>query len=112
MKKNAVRIILGLLLLFVLLGHATRQVPVPLLSHQDAFFYDVRVRATMAGGVDERIVIVDIDEKSLAEIGRWPWSRDRLALLVKRLFDQYGVRIVGFQEAPVFLDSLRRLPGI
>ena len=36
---------------------------------------------------DPRIVIVDIDEKSLNAEGRWPWSRDILA----RLF--YGTRI-------------------
>ena len=31
----------------------------------------------MPGKVDDRIVILDIDEKSLAvpELGRWPWSR-------------------------------------
>jgi adenylate cyclase len=27
-------------------------------------------------------VIVDIDEPSLAEVGRWPWPRDRVAALV------------------------------
>jgi len=96
MKKNTLRITLGLLLLLFLLGHTTRIAPIPVLSHQDAFFYDARVRATTAGGIDERIVIVDIDEKSLGEVGRWPWSRDRMALLLKRLFDQYGARIVGF----------------
>ncbi|HEU0259552.1 MAG TPA: adenylate/guanylate cyclase domain-containing protein [Burkholderiales bacterium] len=29
----------------------------------------------MPGGRDERIAILDIDERSLAEVGRWPWSR-------------------------------------
>ena len=33
----------------------------------------------MPGGVDPRVVILDIDEKSLGEIGRWPWSRDLMA---------------------------------
>ena len=40
--------------------------------------------------IDERIVIVDIDEKSLAEIGRWPWSRNRLGDLVNELFKWDG----------------------
>jgi adenylate cyclase len=34
-----------------------------------------------AGGV----VIVDVDEKSLAAVGQWPWRRDRIADLVARL---------------------------
>ena len=58
--------------------------------------YDTRVLLTMPGDVDPRIVIVDIDEKSLAEIGQWPWGRDRLAKLVNELFDYYQVQIVGF----------------
>lgn len=31
----------------------------------------MRLRTTMPGGRDERIAILDIDEKSLAEVGRW-----------------------------------------
>ena len=56
----------------------------------------------MPRGVDERIVILDIDEKSLQEIGRWPWPRDTMARLVNKLFDQYQVGIVGFDV--VFAD--------
>ena len=46
-------------------------------------------------------MIVDIDERSLAEReqggeGRWPWSRDRLALLLDKLFDRNGAALVGF----------------
>jgi CHASE2 domain-containing sensor protein len=41
-------------------------------------------------------VILDIDEKSLAEQGRWPWGRDKLALLMDKLFNHYGMRLVGF----------------
>src|SRR2546428_10079432 len=50
----------------------------------------------MPRGVDPRIVILDIDEKSLGEIGRWPWSRRLMAELVDKLFDQYGVGVLGF----------------
>ena len=50
----------------------------------------------MPRGVDPRIVILDIDEKSLGEIGRWPWSRRLMAELVDKLFDKYGVGVLGF----------------
>jgi adenylate cyclase len=50
---------------------------------------------TMPGTVDERIVIIDIDEASQAELGQWPWPRNTLATLVDRLFDDYGVRVLG-----------------
>ncbi len=51
---------------------------------------------TMPQGVDERIVILDIDEKSLGEIGHWPWSRNVMAGAVEKLFERYGVALVGF----------------
>jgi adenylate cyclase len=50
----------------------------------------------MPRGRDERIVILDIDEKSLGEVGRWPWSRSLMAELTAKLFDRYGVAVVGF----------------
>jgi adenylate cyclase len=50
----------------------------------------------MPRGVDSRIVILDIDEKSLGEIGRWPWGRSLMADVINKLFDKYGVAILGF----------------
>lgn len=34
---------------------------------------------------ERRVVVVDIDEASLAEIGPWPWPRERLAALSSKL---------------------------
>jgi adenylate cyclase len=96
LQKNLILIILGLALALVFLGHSARIYQIPLLSTLDAFVYDARLRLTAPGGVDERIVIVDIDEASLAEVGRWPWSRDKMATLVNQLFDRYGIAILGF----------------
>jgi len=58
--------------------------------------YDTRVILTMPNETDPTIVIVDIDEKSLNEVGRWPWSRDKLASLVNELYNYYGVAMIGF----------------
>lgn len=96
LKKHFVQIVLGLLLGLAFLGHAGRFYQIPLVSILDAFIYDTRLRLTMPGGLDDRIVILDIDEKSLAEVGRWPWSRDRMAALVDRLFDHYKIAVLGF----------------
>ena len=49
------------------------------------------------------IVILDIDEKSLQQIARWPWPRDVMASLVTKLFEQYEIAIVGFDV--VFAES-------
>ena len=42
--------------------------------------------------VEERITIVAIDEKSVAQEGPWPWSRDTMARLVTAL-NQAGVQL-------------------
>jgi adenylate cyclase len=44
---------------------------------------------------DTPIVIVDIDEDALAEIGQWPWPRSRLAVLVDRL-GEMGAAAIAF----------------
>lgn len=50
----------------------------------DEALYGALARA-MAPAADPRIVVVEIDEPSLAAIGRWPWSRRVHAQLVERL---------------------------
>jgi len=96
LKKHLVRIALGLGLVLFMLGHGARFYQVGLLSHLDAIIFDARLRLTQPGGVDQRIAIVDIDEKSLSEVGRWPWGRDKVARLVEQLTDHYGVKLIGF----------------
>jgi len=43
---------------------------------------------------DERIVIVDIDEKSIQALGQWPWERDKLAQILQNLANN-GAWIIG-----------------
>ncbi len=96
MKQNIVRIVLGLVITLFFIGHAARYYEVPIITQLDHIMYDARLQLTMPRGVDERIVILDIDEKSLQEVARWPWPRDIMAGLIEKLFDKYGVAIVAF----------------
>ena len=50
----------------------------------------------MPDTVDDRVVIVDIDEASQVALGQWPWARNTLATIVNNLFDHYGVHVLGF----------------
>ena len=51
----------------------------------------------MPRGVDERIVILDIDEKSLQEIGALALAARRDGRgCIDKLFDKYQIAIVGF----------------
>ena len=67
-----------------------------IIDRIENYLYDVRVRLTMPGTIDDRVVIVDIDEASQAELGQWPWPRDTLADIVDNLFDGYGIKVLGF----------------
>jgi adenylate cyclase len=96
LKQYLPRYVLGVLILLVALGHSARMYQIPFINHLDSLIYDAKLRLTMPQTVDPRVVILDIDEKSLAEQGRWPWGRDKLALLMDKLFNQYGMRLVGF----------------
>jgi adenylate cyclase len=69
---------------------------------------------TMPGTVDDRVVILDIDERSLDPriLGRWPWSRDKQAALLQKLFDQYGVLIVAYDVVFSEPDESSGLPAL
>lgn len=98
-------------LLFALL-HASGVLRLGVVQRLDDIIYDARLRATMSRTMDERIVIVDIDEKSLAEVGRWPWGRNRLGDLVDEMFDRQKAAIVGFDVVfaePDDSSGLKRL---
>lgn len=69
--------------------------PTTLIDRIDLFVYDMRMRVQQPA-LDPRIVIVDIDEKSLDEVGRWPWSRDVVARLVDQLAQHYKARTIAF----------------
>jgi adenylate cyclase len=95
-KQHIVRIAIGIAVALFFIGHAARFYQVGFISQLDNIIYDARLRLTMPGNVDERIVILDIDEKSLGEIGQWPWKRNVMATLMQKLFDQYDIAVLGF----------------
>ena len=44
---------------------------------------------------EDRLVVVDINEAALSDIGPWPWSRQQVADLVEILLGSYGASAVG-----------------
>ena len=57
-------------LLMVLAGHSD------LLQSLERKAYDMGVQAS-SRNPSERIAVIAIDDQSIANLGRWPWSRDR-----------------------------------
>ncbi|MCM8610747.1 adenylate/guanylate cyclase domain-containing protein [Accumulibacter sp.] len=87
-----------------------RFIELAVLNRLDAALYDARVRWFAQAPIDERIVIVDIDERSLAELGRWPWNRARLAELVERIFTDHGALLLGLDLILAEADESSGLP--
>ena len=80
----------------LLAGALWLQVANPAFTQRaEAIAYDLRLRASLTPSRDSRVVIVDIDEHSLASEGQWPWPRERLALLVDNLFAA-GAAVIAF----------------
>jgi adenylate cyclase len=55
---------------------------------------DLRFRLRPPRPPSDSVVLVRIDDRSLREVGRWPWSRATIARLIERLQDA-GARTIG-----------------
>ena len=78
-------------LVLLAVAHAAGLWSLAALHRLDEALYDRRLQLTMPQTLDERIVIIDIDERSLARVGQWPWSRARVAALVRELTERQQV---------------------
>jgi adenylate cyclase len=95
-KRHSIRIGINLVVLLAFLLHTLGVIHLGFIGRMENLAYDIRLNVMMPNTVDPRIVIVDIDEHSLLEQGRWPWSRNKLATMMNQLFDHYKVKVVGF----------------
>jgi adenylate cyclase len=93
------RLVIGVGVVFAFMLNEAEIYQFRFLQQLELWAYDGRLRLFMPNKVDPRVVILDIDEKSLNAEGRWPWSRDKVALLVRQAFDKYHVRTMGFDVA-------------
>lgn len=109
------RIAVTLLPLLFALLHVSGVLHLQVLERLENIIYDTRLRATMPGTMDERITIVDIDERSLERIGQWPWGRDKMARFARELLERQQVSVLGFDvvfaepDGSSGLASLQRL---
>ena len=57
----------------------------PLLARADLAVYDRLLAVAPLRAPSGTVALVEVDERSLAEAGRWPWPRDRVAELLDRI---------------------------
>lgn len=92
LKRNQLFFDLGLAVLLVALSIFLNQSKV--LQQWDNLIYDFE-SSLIRIPVDDNIVIVAIDDKSLQKLGRWPWSRAVHARLLDQL-TKTDVKAIGF----------------
>ncbi len=95
MAKYGVRWLLGLALTLLAAASSVGLIQSGPIDRLDSMASDLRMRLEPAV-LDPRVVIVDIDEKSLNAVGRFPWGRDVQARLVRQLTGHYQVAALGF----------------
>jgi len=65
-----------------------------LLQGMERYVYDWGVRGAQATPSD-RVAVIAIDDDSIANLGRWPWARDRHAEMIRRL-SEGGADAIGY----------------
>ncbi len=117
-RSVLIRLLLGLVLAASFIAHAMHWIELPLINRLENIGYDALVLIRADGSVpSEKVVILDIDEKSLAapELGRWPWSRDKMSELVEGVFEHYQAAVLAFDvvfpepDKSSGLDSMNQL---
>jgi adenylate cyclase len=78
---------IALTLLASLLYLSNNSTVIEILQRLEAIPYDIRLKLTTPIKANDTppIVIIDIDEASLKQDGRWPWSRKKIAKLIDKL---------------------------
>jgi len=99
LKGSRLPVFLGLLAtLLVITTYTSNNATIRgLITRLDNLVYDQRFSFMLETPeeTEHKIVIIDIDQRSLEELGRWPWSRFMFGDLVGQLFN-YGVIVIGF----------------
>ena len=85
-RSQTVRAVLVSFLLFLFVGHSLNLWSLQAVTWVERGIHDWQVDKQQPASVHPQVVILDIDERSLLEVGRWPWPRDRLAEVLDRLF--------------------------
>ena len=65
-----------------------------LLGFLDDRFCDLLVASAGRGQPSGHVAVVDIDDRSLAQFGRWPWPRDLLGRLAQRSLESGASAVV------------------
>ncbi|MDH5581323.1 MAG: CHASE2 domain-containing protein, partial [Bdellovibrionales bacterium] len=79
----------------------------PILSGISGKFTDMKFKIRGEESPKNKVIILAIDSDSIEQVGRWPWRRDYIAVLIQNLFE-LGAKTVGLDI--VFSEKDERIP--
>lgn len=91
---GSLRFLLGCSLALTLLFVGLQVSHPRLLGFLEDRWYDQLLSQLPAGPRSSEVVIVDLDERSLARYGRWPWPRSQVAQLLDSI-QSLGPKVIG-----------------
>ncbi len=84
--------------------------PLPFVNDLELLYQKAQFHWRGVEGAGNDVVIAAVDEKSLDQLGRWPWSRDKFARIVDNL-TAMGARVIAFDMVFSGQDESGGLPG-
>ena len=106
-KNGALNPILGLGVTFVVV--LLFFLPLDFFESAQGKLYDLSLRIRGSAPAPKGVTIVAIDDRSMAQIGRWPWPRTKLVELINRL-SKAGAKIIAF-DIVFFPSETERAAG-
>ena len=92
-KSIKLDIAIGIFIILLFIGFSYKSLP--LIESIERHIYDIAIKFTPKNDSQtNNIILVDIDDHSLAELGPWPWSRDLIANMIN-LLKQNGAKLIG-----------------
>jgi adenylate cyclase len=66
-----------------------------ILEGLDFLFYDLRMQTRGEIMSQAPVILLSIDDSSIEQVGRWPWSREKIAKVTEEML-RYGAKVIGF----------------
>lgn len=86
-------LVLGAVIVLIFVGLSYKKLPI--FEAMERYVYDSEMEISQAEQEGaSKIVLIDIDDKSLSKLGAWPWPRDVLAEMINRL-TKSGTKLIG-----------------
>ena len=104
--KHLINLIIGLIGAFFM--SALFLFPPPQMQSLDSSLRDIFFQIRGEIPTSDQVVIIDIDEKSLAQLGQWPWERNLIAQLLEKLAKN-GAGMIGMDM--VFAEADKTSPA-